>query len=201
MATWSTSSRPAAPARDAKIRRHKRLFAGLSGWEGIEMGEPHRGIGAQFAREHRRVDQAVNDLRLSDADVRSILSQAGELLSRPAEQLPDDPAARRQRQQELAEQADRAFQGFRDEVLKREVDAYLKGADAATDKAARGAYNTRSLVLLLVVLAVVIMPLIAMASGLNPQSFGAYIAPVTGIAGTVVGYWFGTVERRPGARD
>jgi hypothetical protein len=28
---------------------------------------------------------------------------------------------------------------------------------------------------------------------LDPQTFGAFIAPVTGIAGTIVGYWFGTV--------
>jgi hypothetical protein len=29
----------------------------------------------------------------------------------------------------------------------------------------------------------------------DAESFGTYIAPVTGIAGTVVGYWFGTVDR------
>jgi lipopolysaccharide export LptBFGC system permease protein LptF len=167
------------------------------------MTEPHRSFAAQLGagRERRRLDQARLDVRLSDADVRSLLGQAGELLSRPAEQPPADQAERQKWEEELRAQAEQAFQSFRDEVLNREIDAYLKGADAVTNQAARTAYNTRSLVLLLVVLAVVVMPLIAMANGLNPQSFGAYIAPVTGIAGTVVGYWFGTVERRPGARD
>jgi hypothetical protein len=39
------------------------------------------------------------------------------------------------------------------------------------------------------------MPVIAMVTKLDPQTFGSYIAPVTGIAGTVVGYWFGTLGR------
>lgn len=52
--------------------------------------------------------------------------------------------------------------------------------------------------LLLVVLAVVAMPVIAILIGLSPEDFGAYIAPVTGIAGTVVGYWFGSADRESG---
>jgi hypothetical protein len=41
------------------------------------------------------------------------------------------------------------------------------------------------------VLAVVQMPIVAIIAGLSPQDFGSYIAPVTAIAATVVGYWFG----------
>jgi hypothetical protein len=61
----------------------------------------------------------------------------------------------------------------------------------AIDREAKRAYNTRSIVLLLVVLAVVLMPIVAIIAGLSPQDFGSYIAPVTAIAGTVVGHWFG----------
>ena len=51
--------------------------------------------------------------------------------------------------------------------------------------------NIRSYVLLAVVAAVVITPIYAMTVNINPQSFGQYIAPITGIAGTIIGYWFG----------
>jgi hypothetical protein len=77
-------------------------------------------------------------------------------------------------------------------VHDRQVDAYLKGRDDATDQQAQRAYFMRSAVLLLVVLAVVSLPIIAIGLHIDPQEFGAYVAPVTGIAGTVVGYWFGT---------
>jgi hypothetical protein len=86
---------------------------------------------------------------------------------------------------------DEALQTFKRTLLDREVDAYLKGADTAIDREAKRAYNIRSIVLLLVVLAVVLMPVVAIIAGLSPQDFGSYIAPITAIAGTVVGYWFG----------
>jgi hypothetical protein len=80
------------------------------------------------------------------------------------------------------------------------ADAYHAGEIAAVDRADRNAWNARSVTLYLVVLAVVAMPVIGMVTKLSPQAFGSYIAPVTGIAGTVVGYWFGTLNR-PGGRD
>jgi hypothetical protein len=83
-----------------------------------------------------------------------------------------------------------ALQRFKNALLEREADAYLKGADSAIDREAKRAY-TRSTVLLLVVLAVVQMPIVAIIAGLSPQDFGSFIAPVTAIAGTVVGYWSG----------
>lgn len=50
----------------------------------------------------------------------------------------------------------------------------------------------RSVVLLLVILAVVLTPLLAMGwLKVPPQSFSQYVAPITGITGTVLGYWFG----------
>jgi hypothetical protein len=49
----------------------------------------------------------------------------------------------------------------------------------------------RSWVLLAVVAAVVATPIYAMTVNIDPQSFGQYISPITGIAGTIIGYWFG----------
>jgi hypothetical protein len=60
----------------------------------------------------------------------------------------------------------------------------------AAEQAARGD-NVRSYVLLAVVAAVVGTPIIAMLAGLDAEAFGQFLAPVTGIAGTVIGYWFG----------
>jgi hypothetical protein len=50
--------------------------------------------------------------------------------------------------------------------------------------------NVRSWVLLAIVASIIVMPAVAMASGVAAQSFSQYIAPITGIAGTVLGYWF-----------
>jgi lipopolysaccharide export LptBFGC system permease protein LptF len=50
--------------------------------------------------------------------------------------------------------------------------------------------NVRSWVLLAIVASIILMPAIAMAAGIAAQSFSQYIAPITGIAGTVLGYWF-----------
>ncbi len=80
-------------------------------------------------------------------------------------------------------------------------DAYRAGEAQALDKQTRYAYFARTMALLLVVLAVVAMPIFAMMKNLAPESFGTYIAPVTGIAGTVVGYWFGTVDRDRGGHQ
>ncbi len=53
----------------------------------------------------------------------------------------------------------------------------------------------RSAVLLLVVLAVVATPIFAMGVGgmpaVPPEQFSQYVAPVTAITGTILGYWFG----------
>ncbi|HTZ92701.1 MAG TPA: hypothetical protein VMB74_09930 [Streptosporangiaceae bacterium] len=99
-----------------------------------------------------------------------------------------------------AKQQHAALEALRSEVDGRMAEAYAAGARAAVDRADRNNWNARSITLYLVVLAVVIMPVIAMTTKLSPQTFGSYIAPVTGIAGTVVGYWFGTLDR-PGGRD
>jgi hypothetical protein len=54
--------------------------------------------------------------------------------------------------------------------------------------------RVRSLVLVLVVLAIVCMPIVAMAIDIEPEEFLQYVAPVTAMTGTILGYWFGRHE-------
>ena len=85
-----------------------------------------------------------------------------------------------------------AEENFRSALDEKLVAAFHQGVDQAVDRAELNAWNARSVALYLLVLAVVMMPPIAMIIGLEPEAFGSYIAPVTAIAGTVVGYWFGS---------
>jgi lipopolysaccharide export LptBFGC system permease protein LptF len=94
---------------------------------------------------------------------------------------------------EEAERRAQAEEAFRTELVERLTAAYAAGAENAVSAEARRAVAVRGYALFGVVAAVVAMPLLAMALGLDPQAFGSYMAPVTGIAGTVVGYWFGAV--------
>jgi hypothetical protein len=55
------------------------------------------------------------------------------------------------RNAEAIPERDQALQAFKESLFDREIDAYLKGVDSATDRAANRAYNIRSIVLLLVV--------------------------------------------------
>ncbi|MGB9474037.1 MAG: hypothetical protein WCE87_03090, partial [Candidatus Udaeobacter sp.] len=49
----------------------------------------------------------------------------------------------------------------------------------------------RSIVLALVVVAAVVAPIVAISHKMDPAVFVQYITPITGITGTVLGYWFG----------
>lgn len=124
----------------------------------------------QRERERLRAD-AVEVLRLPDFQLRALVELGWNAANR------SDP------------------EEFRQTLVDREVDAYVQGAESATDRDAQRAYAARSMVLALVVLAVVAMPVFAIIKGLDPDSFGTFIAPVTGIAGTVVGFWFSDRSR------
>jgi hypothetical protein len=54
----------------------------------------------------------------------------------------------------------------------------------------------RGIALMLVVIAVVFYPLYALVFEISPATLNQVIAPVTGIAGAVIGYWFGQASRR-----
>jgi hypothetical protein len=165
----------------------------------VPSGPPHD---EQQQTDWRRIE-AEHSVPITEYDAQAILIEARKALDFIPPEIPRDASEEERRA--AYEAADQRMADFRKEfgksILRRQVDAYLKGLDAATDREATRAVNTRSIVLLLVVLAVVSMPILAMVKGLSPQSFGAYIAPVTGIAGTVVGYWFGASDRRAGKRE
>lgn len=90
---------------------------------------------------------------------------------------------------------------FRAALEKQIAGAYRAGAFAALDRADRHAWNARSLTLYLVVLAIVAMPAVAMITRIEPPVYDSYIAPVTGIACTVVNYWFGALGRAESLRE
>lgn len=120
----------------------------------------------------------------------------------PSNATPDEIRAAEQKER-LAQAKEEglrqeALSTFKSALDERITNAYRAGGLAAVDRADRNSWNARSITLYLVVLAVVTMPAVAMVIKLNPQTFGSYIAPVTGIAGTVVGYWFGTIDRSSG---
>jgi hypothetical protein len=106
-----------------------------------------------------------------------------------AEQAKEDAADKRVREQ--------AANAFRKELVQRLDDAFEAGAQHAVSAQARRSITVRGYVLYIIIAAVVAMPLLAMWLGLDPQAFGAFIAPVTGIAGTIVGYWFGSAGQSP----
>jgi hypothetical protein len=54
----------------------------------------------------------------------------------------------------------------------------------------------RGIALILVVVAVVFYPLYALIFKPPPATLAQVIAPITGIAGAVIGYWFGPASRR-----
>ncbi|MER7181710.1 hypothetical protein ABT404_19880 [Streptomyces hyaluromycini] len=59
------------------------------------------------------------------------------------------------------------------------------------DTLLRRAESIRGWALVAVVVAVVISPWVAMAANVAAEDFSMYMVPVTGIAGTIIGYWFG----------
>src|SRR5262245_59776404 len=54
----------------------------------------------------------------------------------------------------------------------------------------------RGLSLMLVVIALVLYPLYALIFKIAGSTLAEVVAPVTGIAGAIVGYWFGQASRR-----
>jgi len=59
----------------------------------------------------------------------------------------------------------------------------------------------RSWVLLGTVGAIILMPIVAMFIGIEAQTFSQFIAPITGIGGTVLGYWFSQQQTSGGISD
>ena len=85
--------------------------------------------------------------------------------------------------------------------LKDDKDRFKVQAEADRAKweakvlAETWADKIRSIVLVCVVLAVVATPIFAMWRHVTPRAFVQFVAPITAIAGTVLGYWFGQQDR------
>jgi hypothetical protein len=164
-----------------------------------DIGAMRAQLGVRRAERQDEIQrtEALKVVRVGDREAQNLAEQAAEVVGNRERQFPRDAPQdvidewiRQDRRRR-----DEALQTFKLALLEREVDAYLKGVETTTDRANKRAVNMRSIVLLLVVLAVVAMPLYAIWRGLSPQDFGSYMAPVTGITGTVVGYWFGAGDR------
>jgi hypothetical protein len=73
---------------------------------------------------------------------------------------------------------------------------YQAGCDDAAAAERRMEALVRTAVLVVVVAAVAALSIAALVLRLDAQQFTVYLAPVTGMAGTVLGYWFGAAGRR-----
>jgi hypothetical protein len=84
-----------------------------------------------------------------------------------------------------------AFQELANQRRRDDMEGELEYRVAlATAEQAGKSDAARSWTLLAIVAAIVLMPAIGIVSGVAAQSFSQFIAPITGIAGTVIGYWF-----------
>ncbi|WP_148086868.1 hypothetical protein [Streptomyces sp. PanSC19] len=61
----------------------------------------------------------------------------------------------------------------------------------------RRAESVRGWALVAVVFAIIASPWVAMIAGVAAKDFSLYITPVTGIAGAIIGYWFGQGQQNP----
>jgi len=59
----------------------------------------------------------------------------------------------------------------------------------------------RMVPLFLLMLAVIVYPFYGMATHMPPESLAQYMAPVTGLAGAIIGYWFGQAGSSAGNRN
>lgn len=73
---------------------------------------------------------------------------------------------------------------------------YRAGCDDAVQAERRMEARVRTAVLVIVVAVVAALSVLALVLRLDAQQFTLYLAPVTGMAGTVLGYWFGAAGRR-----
>lgn len=61
----------------------------------------------------------------------------------------------------------------------------------------RRAEGIRGWALVAVVFAIIASPWVAMVAGVAAKDFALYVTPVTGIAGAIIGYWFGQGQQNP----
>jgi hypothetical protein len=169
---------------------------------------------AQARREYERQQQA-HPARNIRAAALSPTNRQEPLTADPKFAMGRPPTTAREMDWELG-----LRQVLNQEALQRQEQARRTELEFKLARSNNRAESIRSMVLLLVVLAVILYPLYAMIADETPAAFSQFIAPITAIAGTIIGYWFGsrteratsslpgdqpssviTPERRPGKTD
>jgi hypothetical protein len=157
--------------------------------------EEYRRLRAQVEQAPPDLPKLPVDISLSQVELSGLVDVAARAYGPSFVSAGESPEENARLRFEAEQDAAKSQRELEYQISARLLGAYSKGQVAATDKQAARAYWWRGFVLLLVVLAVVAMPIIAIVTNLEPTDFGTYIAPVTGIAGTVVGYWFGQASQ------
>jgi len=136
----------------------------------------------------RKRDEAIYEQGRQKAEQEFELKRQ-ELVQRAAEA--ENAFALQRKEVEQAEAVARAQRAHQEETNQLELEkARLEAKLRYSNDRIRG------IVLYLIVFAIVLMPIIAMFNlRLAPEAFAQYISPITGIAGTVLGYWFGRESR------
>ncbi|WP_406347929.1 hypothetical protein OHA44_09655 [Streptomyces sp. NBC_00144] len=98
---------------------------------------------------------------------------------------------------------------FEVEIRLREIDRRWEveladrkhRADLSFDQSdlIRRAEGVRGWALVAVVFAIIASPWVAMIAGVAAKDFALYVTPVTGIAGAIIGYWFGQGQQNASA--
>lgn len=83
-----------------------------------------------------------------------------------------------------------ALEGARE--AKEAADEAAERAQKSAEQASQLQTFFRGVPLILIVVAVIGYPLYAMIYQIPPQDLAQYVAPITGLAGAMVGYWFGS---------
>jgi hypothetical protein len=180
---WEKEREEDQAKADADLRKEQEAYENLRTAKGLE-GRP------------TEVPDLPADISMSQLEISGLMDMAARVMTSvpyyPPGETPEKRAETRFNAEQKVAQNQREFEAL---VAQRILDAYTRGKDVAIDSEVRNSYRWRGVVLVLIVAAIVAMPIIAILSGLEATEFGTYMAPVTGIAGTIVGYWFGQAGR------
>lgn len=180
---WEKEREEYQAKADADLRTEQEAYANLRTAKGLQ-------------EKPTKVPDLPADISMSQLEISGLVDMAARVMTSVPYYPPGDSPEKRAETRFNAEQKVAQNQlEFEALVAQRILDAYTRGQDVAIDSEVRNSYRWRGVVLLLIVAAIVAMPIIAILSGLEATEFGTYMAPVTGIAGTIVGYWFGQAGR------
>ena len=180
---WEKEREEYQAKADADLRTEQEAYENLRTAKGLQ-------------EKPTKVPDLPVDISMSQLEISGLMDMAARVMTSvpyyPPGETPEKRAETRFNAEQKVAQNQLEFEAL---VAQRILDAYTRGQDVAIDSEVRNSYRWRGVVLVLIVAAIVTMPIIAILSGLEATEFGTYMAPVTGIAGTIVGYWFGQAGR------